>query len=102
MRDRVRFNEKFRPFKKGYLPGWTEQVFVVRSARKGKVFTYKVDEWDGTTFKGTFYSQDLQKVTVEDDDLFRINKIVKRKEDKVLMHWKGWPDKYDTWLGVLC
>ena len=42
--------------------------------------------------------QDLQKVTVEDDDLFRINKIVKRKGDKVLIHWKGWPDKYDTWL----
>ena len=42
--------------------------------------------------------QDLQKVTVEDDDLFRINKIVKRKGDKVLVRWKGWPDKYVTWL----
>ena len=57
-----------------------------------------MDEWDGTKVEGTFYSQDLQKVTVEDDDLFRINKIVKRKGDKVLVRWKGWPDKYDTWL----
>ena len=24
--DRVRLNKKFRPFKKSYLPGWTEQV----------------------------------------------------------------------------
>ena len=57
-----------------------------------------MDEWDGTQVKGTFYAEDLQKVTVEDDDLFRIDKIVKRKGDKVLVHWKGWPDKYDTWL----
>ena len=40
----------------------------------------------------------LQKVTVDDDDLFRIDKIVKRKGDKVLVRWKGWPVKYDTWL----
>ena len=40
--------------------------------------------------------QDLQKVTVEDDDLSRIDKVVKRKGDKVLV--RGWPDKYDTWL----
>ena len=38
------------------------------------------------------------KVTVEDDDLFRIDKIVKRKGDKVLVRWKGWPVKYDSWV----
>ena len=25
--DRVRLNKKHRPFKKGYLPGWTEEVW---------------------------------------------------------------------------
>ena len=74
--DRVRPNEKFRTFKKGYL-------------LRGRVPTYKVNEWDGTPIKGTFYEQDLQKVTVEDDDLFRIDKVVKRKGDKVLVRWKG-------------
>ena len=86
--DRVRLNEKFRQFKKGYLPGWTEEVFVVSGVRKGRLPTYKVSEWDGTQVNGTFYSEDLQKVSVEDDDLFRIEKIVKRKGDKVLVRWK--------------
>ena len=98
VKDRVRLNKKFRQFKKGYLPGWTEEVFVVKSVRLGKVPTYKVEEWDGTPVKGTFYEQDLQKVTMDDDALFRIEKIVKRKGNKVLVRWKGWPDKYDTWL----
>ena len=60
--------------------------------------TYEVEEWDGTLLEGTFYEQDLQKVNVKDDDLFRIEKIVKRKGDIVLVRRKGWPVKYDSWL----
>ena len=96
--DRVRLNKKFKQFKKSYLPGWTEEVFVVKRVREGVVTSYNIEEWDGTPLEGTFYDQDLQKVTLEDDDLFRIEKIVKRKGNKVLVRWKGWPDKYDTWL----
>ena len=97
--DRVRLNKKHRPFKKGYLPGWTEEVFVVSEVRPdGNVVVYKVSEWDDTPIKGTFYEEDLQKVTTTDDDLFRIDSIVKRKKDTVLVRWKGWPSKYDSWI----
>lgn len=96
--DRVRLNKKFRLFEKGYLPGWTEEVFVVRCGLQGVVPTYKLEEFDGTPLKGTFYAQDLQKVDVgDDDDLFRVEKILKRKGTKVLVRWLNWPDKYDSW-----
>ena len=58
---------------------------------------YKLNEWDGTSLRGTFYAEVLQKVTARDDDLFRVEKIVRRKGDKVLVWWKGWPDKYNSW-----
>ena len=35
--NRVRLNKKHRPFKKGYLPGWTEEVLWSR--------TYGVIPW---------------------------------------------------------
>ena len=40
--DKRRLNKKFRPFKKGYLPGWTEEVFVVRKVVPGMTTTGKV------------------------------------------------------------
>ena len=40
--DKRRLNKKFRPFKKGYLPGWTEEVFVVREVVPGMTTTCKV------------------------------------------------------------
>ena len=48
--------------------------------------------------EGTFYAKDLQKVNVTDNDLFRVEKIVTRKGNKVLVRRKGWPDKYNSWI----
>ena len=98
MGDRVRLNKKYRIFKKGYLPSWTEEVFVLARVMLGVVPTYKINEWDGTSVEGTFYAEDLQKVNVTDNDLFWVEKIVKRKGDKVLVCWQGWPDKHHSWI----
>ena len=98
--DKVRLNKKFRPFKKGYLPGWTEEVFLVKQIYTTKpVVTYKLTEWDGTPIKGTFYSEDLQKVLAADNSLFRIDQVLKRKGKQVFVSWKGWkgwPKKYNS------
>ena len=96
--DQVRLNKKHRTFKKSYLPGWTEEVFLVRSVRRGTVPTYQIKEWDDTPLKGTFYEQDLQKVATQKEDLFRIEKVLKKRKGQVLVQWKGWPDKYNTWI----
>ena len=63
--DKVRLNKKFRPFKKGYLPGWTEEVFQVRKVVPGIVTTYKVQELDDTPLKGTFYAWIMRKKKIE-------------------------------------
>ena len=94
----MRLNKKHRPFKKGYLPGWTEEVLVVTHVRRHPVVTYGLSEWDGTPIKGTFYEPDVQKVQVLDDLLFRVEKVLKRKGRNVLVRCKGWPSKYDSWI----
>ena len=97
--DKVRLNKKHRTFDKGYRAGWTEEVFsITQILRGGNVTVYKIAEWDDTPIKGTFYAQDLQKVQASDDDLFRIEKVLRRKKDRVLVRWQGWPPKYDSWI----
>ena len=96
--DKVRLNKKFRPFKKGYLPGWTEEVFQVRKVVPGMVTTYKVQELDDTPLQGTFYVWDLQKVHVDEATYFRVEKVLKRQKDKLFVKWKGYPSKYNSWI----
>ncbi|CAH3014215.1 unnamed protein product [Porites evermanni] len=59
--------------------------------------TYKLTEWNGTPLKGTFYEKDVQKVVVQDDALFRIDQVLKRKGNQVFVSWKGWPKEYNSW-----
>lgn len=73
---------------KWYLPGWIEEVFVVYRVMKGVVPTYKIHKWDDTPMDGTFYEQDLQKVLVPDDVLFRIEKVLKHQKGQVLVNWE--------------
>ena len=42
--DRVCLNKIHRTFEKGYLPGWTEVVFVVHRVVPDVVPTYKIRE----------------------------------------------------------
>ena len=98
--DRVRLNKKHRTFKKGYLPGWTEEVFTVDRVMRGPVHTYKIRELDDTPLQGTFYEQDLQKVYMDDDAMFRIEKVLKCQKGQALVKWKGWPDKYNSWVAI--
>ena len=100
--DKVRISKARRTFKKGYLPGWTEEVFVIRQLLKQSPPAYKIEEYDGTMVKGTFYEHELQHVDVTDDDLFRIDRIIKKRgkgnNAEALVAWKNWPAKYNSWL----
>ena len=93
MGDKVRLNKKHRVFQKGYLPGWTEEVFLVRP-----VVTYTLTEWNGTPIKGIFSEEDVQKVVLPDEALFRVEKVLKRKGNQVFVAWKGWPKEYNSWI----
>jgi len=61
--DRVRLNKIHRTFEKGYLPGWTVEVFVLHRVVPDVVPTYKIHEWDDTPVKGTITKPIYKKST---------------------------------------
>ena len=63
--DKVPLNKKFSTCTKSYLPGWTEEVFVVTRVNRG-LQSPPTRSLNGT--KGTFYKQE----TYSEGDLFRV------------------------------
>jgi len=57
--------------------------------------TYKIVDCNNEEIKGTFYEQELQKATQE---LFRIEKIIKKKGNKSLVKWLGYPSNFNSWV----
>ena len=45
---------------------------------------------------GTFYEKELQK-TIQKE--FRIEKVIKRKGDKIYVKWKGYDNSFNSCIG---
>ena len=44
---------------------------------------------------GTFYEKELQKTNQEE---FRIKKLIKRKDNKLYVKWKGYDCSFNSWI----
>ena len=45
---------------------------------------------------GTFYEKELQKTNHQEE--FRIEKVIKRKGDKMYVKWKGYDNSFNSWI----
>ena len=93
--DKVRITKKKGLFEKGYTPRWSEEVFTVSAVQYTDPITYKIADLNGEEIQGTFYGEELQKTSQE---IFRIEKVIKRKGDRSLAKWVGYPDSFNSWV----
>ena len=98
--DSVRISRDKQIFRKGYLPGWSEEIFQIESKNATYPVTYKLKDAAGETIKGAFYEPELQLV-VKTDDVFIVEKVLKsrRRSGRVeyFLKWRGYPDKFNSW-----
>ena len=84
--DRVRISKYKKIFAKEYMPNWKEEVFVIKKV-KNTVLNDVLNDLNGEEIIGTFYEEELQKTNQEE---FRIEKVIKRKGNKIYVKWKGY------------
>ena len=101
--DKVRIAFTRGKFDREYGQRWSGEVFLIVTRRKRDgIPIYTLKDWNGEPIKGTFYQQQLQKVNVNDGDLFKIEKILKRRrkngKKQVYVHWLRWPKKFRSWI----
>ena len=78
--DRVRISKYKTIFAKGYTPSWPEEFFVIKRVKNTVPWTYATNDLNGEEIIGKFYEKELQKTNQQE---FRIEKVIKRKGDKL-------------------
>lgn len=81
---------------KGYLPGWSEEYFLVDKILQTKPITYLLRDLLGEVLEGGFYEEEVQKIS--EPSTFHVDKVLKRKGRRLYVRWKGWPKKFDSWI----
>ena len=93
--DHVRISKYKNIFAKEYTPNWSEEVFVVSKNKNTVPWTYVISDLNGEPITGSFYEKELQKTSQEK---FRIEKVLKRKGDKLYVKWKGYDNRFNSWI----
>ena len=93
--DKVRITKKKKDFEKGYTARWTEEIFTIKEIRETNPITYKLEDLQGEEIEGTFYEPELQKT---EQQIYRIEKIIKKEKGRSFVKWKGYPDKFNSWV----
>ena len=93
--DNVRILKYKNIFPKSYTPNWSKEIFVVNKVQNTVPWTYLINDLNGAEIKGSFYEKELQKTNQKE---FRIEKVIKKKGDKLYVKWKGYNNSFNSWI----
>ena len=93
--DHVRISKYKNIFAKGYAPNWSEEIFIVKKIKNTVPRTYVINDLNEEKIVGNFYEKELQKNNQKE---FRIEKVSKRKGNKLYVKWKEYNNYFNNWI----
>ena len=93
--DHVRISKHKNIFAKSYTRNWSEETFGIKKIKNTVPWTYVVQDLNGEEITGTFYEEELQKIEQQE---FRIEKVIRKKGDKLYVKWKGYDNLFYSWI----
>ena len=90
--DHVKISKYKNILAKGYTSNWSEEVFVIKKVKNAFPWIYVISDLKSEEIIGTCYEKELQATNQQE---YRIEKVIKKKFDKLYAQWKGydWIDK---------
>ena len=77
------------------MPNWSEEDFIISKIENAIPCTYVINDLNGEEIIGSFYKKELRKTNQKE---FRIEKVIKRKSDKLYVKWKGYNNSFNSWI----
>ena len=71
-----------------------EEDFVIKKVKNTVPWTYVISDLKGEEMFRTFYERELQKTNPKE---FKVEKVIKRKDDKLYVKWKGYDNSFNSW-----
>ena len=100
--DKVRVSYARRPFDTGYDKKWSEELFLIHKQVRSHPPRYRLIDLQREEIKGSFYEQELQMAHVGDDDLYKVERVlryrIKGGKRQGLVSWLGYPAKFNSWV----
>ena len=91
----VRISKYKNIFAKDYVPNWYKEVFVMKKVKNTAPWTHVISDLNEEEIVGTFYKKELQETNQKE---FRIEKVIKRKGDKLYVKWKNYDSSFNNWI----
>ena len=66
---------------------------MIKKVKNTAPLTYVINDLNGEGIVETFYENELQKA---DQEEFRIEKVIKRKGDKLYFQWKEYDNSFNS------
>ena len=93
--DHVRISKYKNFIAKGYTENWSERVFIITKIKYTVPWKYAITDLNGEPIAGSFDEKELQKTSQEK---FRVEKVIKRKVNKLHVKWKGYNNSFNRWI----
>ena len=68
---------------------------MIKKVKNTVPWTYVINDLNGEEIIGTCYEKELRDTSQEE---FRIEKIIKKKGDKLYIKWKGYDNSFNSWI----
>ena len=68
---------------------------MIKKVKNIVLWAYITSGLKGKEIVGTFYENKLQMTNQKE---FRIDKVIKRKDDKLYVKWKGYDSSFNSWI----
>ena len=68
---------------------------MIKEIKNTVPWTYVINDLNGKQITETFYEKELQKTNQKE---LMIEKVIKRKEDKLYVKQKGYDSSFNSWI----